>query len=548
MNGAFKKVLSITLLAAMCTAFADNDRDTFGKPFFVARSQGENLARRLVGEVHELYPCLNCFNGIISFTPEYSRTFNSKQLGKYFSFREPSEDCTEDEIKSYIMRFRGSNVGTPAERDVLAENFLLASDFNSDVALKPRVENFILDINARFNMDNVLCGLYFEIGLPIVRTDWDMRLEECGPINQGTTIDIAAANAPAVEPFKATAPFNSIINAWKGLCEDTTLPFTSATGGLPDNPININIEKLKFARIDGKQKEWGLAEVIIVLGRNYICDECSHFGMNIRVAVPTGTRPKAEFVFEPIVGSGRHARIGGGMSGHIMLWEDNCDDSSFSMWFDSAIYHLFQAKQKRTFDLRGNGVGSRYLLFKKFTDGQFLAGDTGTLVLGPNVTTRDAKVKINVAGEAVILFDYQQYGMTLDFGYNIWGRSKESITLDEQIPEDTFGLLGDTPIDSNMVPNAANRTNSTVKINGENSNAAGDNPSPVFVKTDDLDTEAAEAPSAFSHKFFAHLGYTFEGCYYAPFMGIGGEAEFSGNRNNAFDQWGVWAKFGVAFS
>lgn len=557
MKKLLKGILSIALVATTLTiqAVKEDDFDAFGKPFFAQRSQGANLARRLVGEVHELVPDLDCMNGVISITPEWSQSFNSKKLGQYFSFRRtPTGMCDDDDndIDLNVMRFKGRLVGDTAnpenDREVLADNFLLASDFDGEVTLKPRMENFIFDINFRLNLNKWADGLYFEVDVPVNWTRWDMNLEE-RRINAGTDISIAAADA-ANGLFTTEAPVNSIIDAWKGVAEDQNFIFTATTG---PEPVNLTIENMKYAKINGKHKKWGVADVELVLGKNYACNDCYHFGLNLRLTIPTGTRPDAEFVFEPIVGNGRHVQAGVGASGHTTLWEDDCYDRSFSIWFDSAIYHMFRAKQKRTFDLKDNGAGSRYLLFKQFNDDKMF---TNTLVRGPNITTLDAKVKVNAVGEAVILLNYQDCGFTFDFGYNLWGRSKEDIELDEKIPEDRFGLWGGTPIESNGVEALAaqNRTNSKVKINGENASAIGDGPllpapaTPVFLKTANIDTESAEAPAALSHKVFTHLGYTWEGCNYAPFFGVGGEVEFSGKRNHAVDQWGVWAKVGLAFS
>ena len=103
----------------------------------------------------------------------------------------------------------------------------------------------------------------------------------------------------------------------------------------------------------------------------------------------------------------------------------------------------------------------------------------------------------------------------------------------------------------------ANLTNSQVRINGANASATGDGfiltpdgerANPVFVNIANLNIAGGEAPSALSHKVFTHLGYTWEGCDYSPFFGVGGEVEFSGKHNRAFNQWGVWAKGGFAFS
>ena len=557
MKQRFKQLLSIALVTCALTAHAqdtdDRNNSAFGKPYFQARSQGQNLARRLVGDAHELYRCdFDCINGVLAIIPQWSQTFDRHQLGDYFSFRNPTA------VEANFMSFRGSLVpgATAANTDVRAENFLLPSNFDGIVELRPNVKNFIADINFRLNLDEWLCGLYFEVDIPVNWTRWSMGLEE-RVIAAGTNFSIPASNPPAdnIAPFTWPTPIHTIIEAWTGTFNGQ-VNFTSvaqpaavpplAASPLP-NPIQITIEEMQFARIRGHKSKTGVADLEFVLGYNFFCNDCYHLGANLRVTAPTVTRPDAEFMFEPIVGNGHHVKLGGGLNGHAILWENGCDQS-FSLWFDSAFYHEFNARQKRTFDLIGNGIGSRYLLYKRFTPGA--APNTfefaNTFVPGPNVNTVDSKVKINVSGEAILMFDYQRCGFTFDAGYGIWGRSKEEITIVGEIPPNTFGLLGGTPIDNN-VPGAANRTNSQVRINGAGATADGDAVQ-VFTTVDRLDKESAEAPSALSHKVFAHLGYTWEGCDYSPFFGFGGEAEFSGKHNRALDQWSVWVKTGFAFS
>ncbi len=565
MNKYMQQLLLCTMLTLTLSIIAMEEnpfekRDTYGKPFFAARSQGQNLARRLVGEIHELYPCFDCTNGVFSITTEWSETFNHDAIGRYFSFRRPIDTCdceSTDNVRpeeTNIMRFLGRLAGNAAapqtDRDVLADNFLLPSTFNGRVELEPKVTNLILDFNWRLNLETIDCGLYVEVGAPVVWTKWDMNLEEFPSTQQGNNITIEATNPVTTLPYNAPAPVDSIIAAWTGIYNtenpqaSVVLPFVSAT--LPNNPIDITVDPMRFAKINGRQKKRGVADVTFVLGKNYVCTENGHLGLEFRVIAPTGNKPKGEFVFEPIVGNGHHVGIGAGMSGHVTLWDYcGCDDHSISLWADGVVYSLLKTKQVRTFDLNantiGNGIGSRYLLFKQFN----AAGNFENIfVPGPNITTLPADVRIKVMGEFVLLLNYKWSDVTLDIGYNLWGRTKENITITGVIPANTYGILGGTPIDDG----GRNRTNSQAQINGLGYSAAGDPNSPVFITTNGLDAEAAAAPSALTNKFFAHLGYTFEGCNVDFFMGVGGEVEFSGIRNNAFDQWGIWGKVGFAYS
>jgi hypothetical protein len=500
MNRIIKGIFGFTLLAGSLQA----SEPVFGKTFFNHRSQGDNFARWLAGQAHHTHLCdTDCINGSLAITPHYFQTFNEKETGTWFFFNGTN-----------TMRF--GPLADSANIAVWSRNFFLNDQFDGTVTANPVVRNFVIDLNFFLGLDEWVRGLYFRVDVPINWTSWDMKLTQT-ITNVGTTI---AANRFG-NAVAAASPRSSIIQAWMG-------------GALNPTDFPFLRQEMRFATIDGKQTKTGVADITFILGYDILCNECSHLGFNVQVIAPTGTRPDAQFVFEPILGNGRHVEVGAGFSGHFELWNNGCDQS-FGVFFEGAVYHMFRAKQKRTFDLRNNGVGSRYLFFKRFnTDGTF----ANEVLFGPNVLTRDIRVKNDVHGEGTIMFDYQHCGFTFDAGYDIWGRTRDKISITEAIPANTFGIQGDQPTTNN---NTASQT----RINGANATVA--DPTPVFIRTEDLDIASAEHPGAVSHKLFAHIAYTWENCDYLPFVGIGGEVEFSGRNNRAFDQWGVWIKGGFTF-
>lgn len=510
MNKLFRSLFVALLACGITHASEHTSNDVFGKTFFEQRSQGHNLARWMAGQGHHIHLCdTDCMNGSLSITPHYFQTFNEKEIGRWFFFNGTDS-----------MTF--GPAGQP-DVDVFARNFFLNDDFFGTVKAKPRVQNFALDINFYLGLDEWVRGLYFRMDIPINWTSWNMDLDETTTM-KGTEI---AANRLG-NPVATASPQNSIIEAWRG----------NTSGGTNFPHLK---EQMKFAKIDGKKEKTGVADITFVLGYDFLCNECSHFGFNARVIVPTGTRPDAEFVFEPVLGNGRHVEAGAGVSGHYELWNNGCDQT-FGIFFEGNVYHMFRARQRRTFDLKNNGIGSRYLLFKKF-DGSAMPAYADEVVFGPNVMTRDIRVKNDIHGEVAVMFDYQRCGITFDVGYNLWGRSRDKITLVEDIPLNTFGVQGDTV--TNMGGGTENNTQSMSNIKGEFLPAIADL---VTITKDDFDIESAEHPGAVSHKIFTHIAYTWVNCDYLPYVGIGGEVEFSGRRNRAFDQWGAWIKGGFTFS
>ena len=63
----------------------------------------------------------------------------------------------------------------------------------------------------------------------------------------------------------------------------------------------------RFGRITPeKHKKWGVADIELKIGYNSCA--CDTYTMNsyVGLIVPTGTRVRARYVFEPIVGNNRH--------------------------------------------------------------------------------------------------------------------------------------------------------------------------------------------------------------------------------------------------
>lgn len=514
-----KSTLSIFFICIAFNTYADDLPKSHGRSFFAQRPQGQNQARYLAHEV-SLYPLCSsdCYSDVTSLAVEYTDNFNRDNIGKYLFFNGTNS-----------MIFAGS--ATPAlQKDVDAINFFLADDFWSRVEAKPRVQNVIVDLHTRKNLDNVWCGFYMEVDLPVVWTKWNVDLRET-VTNVGTTI---AANRLS-NNIAATAPVHSVIEAWKG----TALLQSNQTNPNADFPLIQ--QPMNYARIDGAQTKAALADLRFLFGYNLVCCDAYHVALNLRAVAPTGTRPSGEFVFEPIAGNGRHAELGGGVQMHYDLWSNDCD-SNISLWFDGYVNHMFKARHKRTFDWTTNGIGSRYLWLKKFN----AAGNQVVeLTRGPNVTTLDCDVQVKVVGEATVFFDFNWCNWVFDIGYNVWGRTKEEVSITGSIAEGIYGIKGNTlvnfdgTVDLNVAP--------TTTINGATTAAPVAFTTANALKTSDLNPHSAAAPSAFSQKVFAHVGHTWHELDNTPFIGIGAEGEFSGKKNTALDQWGVWFKGGLTF-
>lgn len=476
-----------------------------GNTYFSIRSQGLNSPRQWVGfEPYDMCQCSKwplIGDGWIGFTTAFSQSFSDEKLAEYIFFNDGK-----------TMEF--GNLGD-SSTEVFSRNFLLNDDLKGRVKIDPEIQSLIFDFQTRMCLDPLLNGLYFEAHIPVTWTQWDLKLEEIITFT-GTAVPAnKLGNAQAEPSF-----LKSIVRAWMG---DT---------------VNVNVfpdvmQDMQFATIDGKRTKVALADVYLTLGWPAICNNDWRLDVQLHYIAPAGNRPEAEFLFEPIAGNGKHHGLGAGLHGYHYVFDHG--DTALCAVFDIRGYHLFGTKQRRTFDLKNNGIGSRYLLFKEFEpDGTF----AGQVVFGPRVTTLDCHVSIGAQMEGTIMATYDWCLWQLNAGGNAWLRSKEDISLKEDIPSKTFGIQGNTD-----TTNA--QTASRTKINGANANDFDD--TTVFLKTEDINTDSSAAPLAVSYKMFAHASRFWDTNPYEPFLGFGGEIEWSAFSNKALEQASLWLKVGFSY-
>ncbi len=528
-------VMSLTLPHLSHTQRLDQAQPLEGISFFSPRSQSVNAARDLVG----WHPHIHRFDmkktyATFTVMPSYTHSVRDRRIAQAL-------------FGTDTLFISGSLINNRGTNDILADYFGLSPTFQSTVRLRPRLQNAMAVFYGYLGLDSLLEGLYVRFAAPAVWTKWDFKLEE-EIFNDGSGTPFP----PRYMTDNAlVAPVSSFKNAIKG--------------GITFGDMQ---EGLAAGKIDGARSKGGISDVQCVIGWDPLIRENGHAGFNLRVAAPTGSRPTSEFLFEPLIGNGKHWELGVGFTGHVVIWEKD-GDQELTVHAEANVTHLFGARQKRSFDLIGTDkqaesqnfankrFGSRYILLKIFDEN---GNYTGKLAPTINKTTLSCDVSMDVQFDFVLMFGYTHKGIVFDIGYNGWLRSKEKISLKETLPEKRFALKGIQDV-RDAAGNNSNATQSTATLHGNNLSqqaAVIDIPSPVFFSTDDLDLRSAGSPRVITHKFFTHLGYTWVDRpenEVEPFIGFGGELEFEGinTRNtpqedsNTLSQFGVWLQVGLAF-
>jgi hypothetical protein len=463
----YSKLFSLVLLSSTATvALADccSNNDNGSNcviPFIQWRSQGRNMARKLEGTTsYAVYQENDERYGTFNIDIEYDQTFRGHQIAQCLfgdtlvnSPVTTNNNCSNS-CNSSALIISGLNNATRAATDLMAENFLLPRDFKSAISFSPKVQSVIVDFNLFVGLDRWVNGLYFRLYGPVVWNKSSLRADE-NIINQGTAAG-GSYTEGYFDPFTAV-PNSSLFQSALSFFGGCQLPAYAS----PAQNYSVNVQPLKFAKFSDcnlnnnnnnncsnscngdSHHKTGFAELRGEFGWNYITDKY-RFLLNIQAAAPTGTRPNAEFLLPAYVGNGRHWELGGGIGGAWKMWESEDGDRSFNFIVEADITHLFKAKQKMTFDLKGKPL-SRYMLAEQLVvpanaDAQLVpatlptfeieVGKQGVYMPVANFSTREVKVGFGVQGDVVAMFNYTHRGFSWDLGYNFWALSCSKISLD----------------------------------------------------------------------------------------------------------------------
>lgn len=416
--------------------FADRRVSTI----IIPHSVSVNAARELAGWEHQVnIYSPDGYYGSVAINPEVTLSFRPERIAQCL-FGDAIVECKN------TFTVSGSRTENRTKSQWLADYFGLPTDFKSHVHIEPRVNNVLIDIDLFLGLDKWVPGLYFRIHAPLTYTRWNLGLCE--------TLVTTGSNAHDPGYFNATGiPREQLATSFSAFISGCDIP--KATG-LTFNPLtNAKMSKTSLRLIR-------LSDIQMALGWNVLHQPRYHLGGNIRMAIPTGNRPDGAFLFEPIIGNGHHWELGGGLSAHITLWEDEMTEEQAGIYFDGNITHMFTSRQCRPFDLCNDAFNSRYMLAERMTSPitQGLRGTVDGVLIEPiaqfnqevttvaNLTTIPVDVSSNVQADLAVMITYTKAKNSWGLGYGFWGRSCETITLCPLVPFDiaSWALKGDAMV------------------------------------------------------------------------------------------------------
>ena len=512
MNKNTRIALLMATAVGMAHADCGNETNIKGHTFFTVRPQfqsampeKESFFRNNRMEMRE-----DGWGSAFQAVVFGGKSVKSRDLAAYFLPSCASSSCLNvmefDEFLSPLI----SQDNNP-DKDVEARNFNIDSidgTFASKVCFCPKqsVIGVGLDWKQAFCRRENGCVTYWgEISFPIVRVENTMGLTEDvtneggGPDTTAVGLDGAPRVANMTDAFRQST--------WKY------------------GKINSNCKMTKTR----------IADIELKVGWDSCSMDCCHLEGYLGLVIPTGNRPKGEFVFEPIVGNNRHFGFMYGSNLGFDLW--NCDDHKIVLEVDWNGRWLFRNHQTRSFDLCDKSWGRYQAVYATVEDAQaaFDTGNPDSGTSGINIFTHCVKVSPRFANTFNTAFVYTHCSFMAELGWNFYARQAEKVELD---------CWASTAQVKDI--SGAGLTNTAATI--RNNYPASGIPVTEFqaLALSDLDLNSAAHPAVLSHIIYGAVGYNWDDRCYPTFLGLGASYEFS-HVNTALTRWTLWGKAGISF-
>ncbi len=282
---------------------------------------------------------------------------------------------------------------------------------------------------------------------------------------------------------------------------------------------------LQYGKVDGAQSKTRVADLTVRIG----CDVINHVDMYLSpyggVVFPTGNKPQAVYLFEPIVGNNHHYGLLGGLTSYVAFAEGNEGKAYIGASINAR--YLFANTQTRMIDLKGR-PWSRYLAMYQ-DETHRLANQ---VTFGTNLLTQQVHVKPGFSADCDLIFSYVGDCYHVMLGVNTNMSSTEQVSLANP------WVLG---AQISSLTNASYVT----PYRGIGNNLGPDVNQTVYITEADLDFISAMQPSYVSHTLYVDLGtqivtdhpYTYN---------VGAAYEFA-KTNAVMNRWTVFANLQLNF-
>ena len=171
-----KKSIIATLIISPFITHAQNTQVI---SFISPRSQGFNTPRVVSGWDTIIHcPTQENLYSTYGFVVEPTSSFRPERINQCLFGQDIVRKNKDDtEWKDFIVLSGSQTINRSPQKDWLADYFGLPTDFKSIVRFRPRVNNVIVEGQSFWGFNNVVKGLYAEMFLPLVYTNWDLEYQ-----------------------------------------------------------------------------------------------------------------------------------------------------------------------------------------------------------------------------------------------------------------------------------------------------------------------------------------------------------------------------------
>lgn len=429
------------------------------------------------------------------------------------------------------------------------------------ITLTPKIKHVGADLMLYFTKHKDARGMFFSLKAPLGAMSINAQLHEDPIASPNDQLVSDSTHVWQTYP-SAAARYQTLTEAWQA---------GSFSGGEVDSSRHKLLVITQGRIADCKQTVIRMADLTAVLGYKVYGSEKGFVDVGFKVTCPTGNVPTGQFVLEPIFGRAGHWFVGGEVAAKYRIFECDKSGRTIDFWAQGDVGHLFSGRRPdwRSFDLKANGLGSKYLLLQHyFPANPTTDNPTGRIASfvtpAVNVTTVPVKSKFSVEGTFAAAFDFSQDNWNMMVGGEFWGRSKECLSFDCcNVTKERVANLNDYAVLGRQISDYTDAEGANdVQLNLCEPLAKINKSQDVYLSTTDLpegivdariatnrissslndalDVQGAAAKRAFTGKVFGQAGYTFKEHHYTPNLSVFGGAEFNARSNdNAVSLWSV---------
>ena len=464
--------------------------------------------------------------GAVQFVLFGSRSTNKNDLARYFF-----PDAKEELVVVEAIPVTGAIGFNDGKQDLLAQNFNIFTEkqnFKSTIRIAPQQSVVGLGFYYRqsfWKLHDRGRGFWLSASAPITHMKNNMNLTE-----------VVESDSPA-DPSQDPQAVNSMIAA-------------------------LNQPEWNFGKITTcAMKKTGLADIELKIGYEWLQHEPAHMETYIGAILPTSNKQTGEYVFEPIIGRGKHAGLMFGSSLGLDIWENAAGDKMLRFELANHSEYQFDRHEVRSFDLK-NKPWSRYIdMYASEEQAQEATASANITLATPgiNILTQKVKVTPGLIHDINSAFVFSVRKFEGEVGYNFFARRAECVKL--ACPWQEGPALKHY--------NGNGTTNPIRNIQGNpyleqvviNNTGCQTPPATTFglipvqlpnyatsvIKENDLDLQSATTPCLLSNTLYGTLGYRCDEREYPILGSVGGSYTFSKNNDAVLRRWTLWGKVGVAF-